>query len=153
MTLADERRIVEMAHRHWADGDIEGFLSCLTDDVVHNVNVDGQKVPYAASAIGKEDVRRRLGILRDTFEVQAFVIESLAHGPEYTHTRVLGFYKHKRTGERLDVTVHFHCYVRDGLIHRIEENHDAPYVEAFQRFVTYLEAAARPSGNSSDASP
>lgn len=143
MTLADERRIVETAHRLWGDGDLEGFLSCFTDDIVHNVNVDGQQVPFAASATGKEAVRRRLQLLLDTLEVQAFVIESLIHTAECTKTRVLGFYKHKVTGERLDIFPHFHAYVRDGLVYRLDEIHDAPYVEAFQRFVTYLEAAAR----------
>lgn len=143
MKLADERKIVVTAHQYWADGDIEGFLTCFTDDVVNNVNVDGQKVPYAASATGKDAVRQRLHLLRDTFEVQAFLIENISHTTEYTRTRVLGYYKHKRTGERLDILLHFHWYVRDGLIFRVDENHDAPYVEAFQRFVAYLEAAAK----------
>lgn len=143
MTLADERRIVETAHRLWGDGDLEGFLACFTDDIVYNVNVDDQQVPYAASAIGKDAVRQRLQLLRDTFEIQAFVIESMIHAPDYTRTRVLGFYKHRRTGERLDIFPHFHVYVRDGLLCRVDELHDAAYIEAFQRFVTYLEAAAR----------
>lgn len=143
MALADERKIVETAHRLWGDGDLEGFLACFTDDIVYNVNVDGQKVPYAASAVGKDAVRQRLQLLRDTFDIQAFVIESIVHAPDCTRTRVLGYYKHKRTGERLDIFLHFHCHVGDGLINRIDENHDAAYVEAFQRFVTYLEAAAK----------
>lgn len=143
MTLADERKIVETAHRRWGDGDLQGFLACCTDDIVHNVNVDGEQVPYAASATGKEAVRQRLQLLLDTLDVQAFVIESQIHTAECTKTRVLGFYKHKVTGERLDIFPHFHAYVRDGLIYRLDEIHDAPYVEAFQRFVNYLETAAR----------
>ena len=143
MTLADERKIVEKAHLFWGESDLEGLLSCFTDDIVDNVNVDGKQVPYAASATGKDAVRQRLQLLLDTFEVQAFVIESIIHTAECTKTRVLGFYKHKVTGERLDIFPHFHAFVRNGLIHRLDEIQDAPYVEAFQRFVAYLEAAAR----------
>ncbi len=143
MTLANERKIVEKAHLFWGESDLEGLLSCFTDDIVYNVNVDGKQVPYAASATGKDAVRQRLQLLLDTFEVQAFVIESIIHTAECTKTRVLGFYKHKVTGERLDIFPHFHAFVRNGLIHRLDEIQDAPYVEAFQRFVAYLEAAAR----------
>lgn len=143
MTLANERKIVEKAHLFWGESDLEGLLSCFTDDIVYNVNVDGKQVPYAASAIGRDAVRLRLQLLLDTFEVQAFVIESIIHTAECTKTRVLGFYKHKVTGERLDIFPHFHAFVRNGLIHRLDEIQDAPYVEAFQRFVAYLEAAAR----------
>lgn len=143
MTLADERKIVEIALFHWGHGNLEGLLACFTDDVAYNVNVDGQQVPYAASAIGKDALRRRLQLLLDTFEVQAFIPESIIQAAECTRARMLGFYKHRRTGERLDIFPHFHVYVRDGLIYRVDEIQDAPYVEAFQRFVAYLEAAAK----------
>lgn len=142
MTLSDERKIVETAHRLWGESNLEGFLTCFTDDIVHSVNVDGQQVPYAASATGKDAVRKRMQLLLDTLEIQAFVIESLIQAAECTKTRVLGYYKHKVTGERLDIFPHFHAYVRDGLIYRLDEFHDAAYVEAFQRFVSYLEATA-----------
>jgi ketosteroid isomerase-like protein len=140
MSLSDERVVFHQAHLAWADGDLEAFLALLADDIVHVVNVDG--VPYAASAHGKVEVRARFQVLLDTFVVNAFVVESLVHGPEYSRTVVLGYYKHKRTGERLDIRVRFQGWVRDGLLVRIEEHHDAAYVEAFQRFVAHLEAAA-----------
>ncbi len=143
MTLSDERKIVGKAISCWGESNLEGLLSCFTDDVVYNVNVDGQQVPYAASAIGKDAVRPRLQLLLDTFEIQAFVPESIIHAAECTRVRILGFYKHRRTGERLDIFPHFHLYVRDGLAYRVDELHDAAYVEAFQRFVTYLEAEAK----------
>lgn len=143
MTLADERQIVATAFGCWGNSDIEGLLDCFTDDVIYNVNVDGQQVPYAASAVGKDAVRLRLQLLLDTFEVQAFVPESMIHAAECTRARILGFYKHRRTGERLDIFPHFHAYVRNGIIYRVDELHDAAYIEAFQRFVTYLEAAAK----------
>jgi ketosteroid isomerase-like protein len=55
---------------------------------------------------------------------------------------VLGYYKHKKTTERLDIRIRFRLWVRDGLITRLEEYHDAPYVEAFERFVSFLQQNA-----------
>jgi len=161
MSLSDERAVVAKAHAVWGESDLEAFLAFLTDDIVHNVNVDGGLVPYAASAVGKDAVRERLALLLATFEIQAFVIETMIHTPAYTRTRVLGYYKHKRSGERLDITPRFDAYVRDGLIWRIDEYHDAAYIEAFERFVGFLQeeamrgggAAASGDGVSSEASP
>lgn len=139
-TSRAERSVVVLAHELWAKGDLDGFVALLAENIVYEVNVDG--VPYAASANGREVVRARLQLLLDTFEVQAFVIEHLVHEETCTRTRVLGFYKHRKTGERLDIKVSFIAHVDGGLISRLQEIHDAAYVEAFERFVRHLEAAA-----------
>lgn len=135
-----ERSVVVLAHERWAKGDLDGFIDLLTEDIAYDVNVEG--IPYAASANGREVVRARLQLLLDTFEVQAFVIEHLVHDETCTRSRVLGFYKHRKTGERLDIKVSFIAHVENGLISRLQEIHDAAYVEAFERFVKHLEAAA-----------
>jgi len=145
MSLENERAAFHQAHLAWADGDFERFMSFIDDDIVYTVNVDGYQVPYASSAVGKDEVRWRLQLLLDTFFVAAFVVESLVHEPELSRTTVLGFYKHKQTGERLEVKVRFLGWVRNGLLTRIEEYHDAAYVESFERFVRHLQDAA---GNS-----
>jgi len=139
-TSPAERSVVVLAHERWAKGDLDGFIDLLADDVVYDVNVEG--VPYAASANGRGVVRGRLQLLLDTFEVQAFVIEHMVHEETCTRSRVLGFYKHRKTGERLDIKVSFIAHVENGLISRLQEIHDAAYVEAFERFVKHLEAAA-----------
>lgn len=136
ISLEEERSAFRRAHVVWNDGDIEGLLSLMSDDIVYSVNVDG--IPYAASAIGKHDLRARLQILLDTFVIDAFVAESIVHEPEFSRSTVLGYYKHKKTGERLDIKVRFRVWMRDNVIFRMEENHDAAYIEAFERFVRYL---------------
>lgn len=140
MSLEDERAIVREAHLRWGEGDLDGFMGCLADDIVYFVNVDG--VDYAASANGRAEVRQRLQLLLDTFNVDAFVIDTLVHEKDATRSTVLGYYKHKRTGERLDVKLRFRSEVKNGLITRIDEILDSAYVEAFERFVRYLEEAA-----------
>ncbi len=58
--------------------------------------------------VGKEQVRQRMLLLLDTFIVNAFVMEYLVHEPTYSRSSVLGYYKHKKTGERLDIKLRFH---------------------------------------------
>lgn len=146
MAIEDERSAFRQAHLAWGANDFEGFMALIADDIVYTVNVDGQQVPYAASATGKEEVRQRLQLLLDTFVVNAFVVEKIVHEREFSRSTVLGYYKHRSTGERLDIKLRFRGWVRDGLLTRIEEHHDAAYIEAFQRFVMHLQAAAEGKG-------
>lgn len=142
MSLEDERAAFRLAHLAWEVGDFEGFLSCFTEDVLYTVNVDGVAVPYASSALGKEDVRQRMQLLLDTFTVDKFQIESLVHEADHSRSSVLGNYTHKKTGERLSIRIRFRGVIANGLIAHLDEHHDAPYVEAFQRFVHHLQQAA-----------
>lgn len=158
MSQEEQRSIVRFAHERWGEGDLDALLGCFADDVVYTVNVDAREVPYAMSTVGKEDMRGHLQLLLDTFVINAFVIESLVHEREFTRTTVLGYYKHKKTGERLDVRIRFRFWVRDNLITRLEEYHDAPYVESFERFVRFLqqqslEASEAGSGQSRQVKP
>lgn len=143
MSLDEQRSIVRFAHDRWGEGDAQAFLRCLADDIVYTVNVDAREVPYARSTVGKDEMLGHLQLLLDTFMINAFVIESLVHEKEFTRSTVLGYFKHKRTGERLDVRIRFRWWVRDGLIACLEEYHDAAYVESFERFVRYIEKNAR----------
>ena len=138
MLLAYDRNPFYRAHVAWAAGDLDVFLSNLDDDIVYIVNVDGITAPYASSAVGKEDVRFRFQFLLDTFRVDIFEIESFEEGPEFDHSVVRGSYLHKQTGERLDVKFRFRGWTQNGLLVRLEEQHDAAYVIAFERFVRYL---------------
>lgn len=139
MSLNEQRAIVRIAHDRWGEGDAQAFLSCVADDIVYTVNVDARQVPYARSTVGKVELLGHLQLLLDTFVINAFVIERLVHEKEFTRSTVLAYFKHRRTGERLDVRIRFRWWVADNLITRIEEFHDAAYVESFERFVQYLE--------------
>lgn len=142
MPSPTERAAFEAAHIRWAAGDLEGFLAHFTDDVLHNVNVDGLAVPYASSALGKEDMRQRLQLLIHTFTVDKFDPESIVREGDHWRSVVVGHYTHRKTGEELRVRIRFRVWFRDGLIERMDEHLDAAYVEAFQRFVFHLQNAA-----------
>ena len=145
MSSPAERAAYEQAHIRWAASDIEGFLELFTEDVLYNVNVDGLAVPYASSALGKEDVRQRLQFLLHVFTVDRFEPEIIVDEGDHWRSLVIGHYTHRRTGEQLHVRIRFRVWFRDGLISRMDEHHDAAYVEAFQRFVFHLQNAAQGS--------
>ncbi len=143
MSLAEQRSAVLRAHHAWQAGDFDAFLSQLGEDIVYTVNVDGMQVPYAMSAVGKTDVQDRLQLLLDPFVVTTFDVESLVHDPDFSRSVVHGVYRHRATGEVLDIKLRFHAWVEDGLLTRIEEIHDARYIEAYERFVFHIQNTAQ----------
>ncbi len=142
MSREEEAAVFRLAVRRWSDGDFDGVLALLADDIIHTVNIDALQIPWVASAAGKAEVTARLKVIQATFVVDAFIIESLVYEPEAIRATVLGYHKHRKTQERLDVRVRFLVRVRDGLIVRLDEPVDGAYFEAFQRFVSYLQQAA-----------
>ena len=120
----------------WTNRDLEGALSFMTEDVVHILNIDGAVVPFAASVEGKPALREKLQFLLDTFEFGALVNDGLrVEGRKATgHYKFI--YIHFASGERLSGSFRFITEQRDGLIFRMEEYHDAAYVEAFVRLVS-----------------
>jgi ketosteroid isomerase-like protein len=143
MSLAEQRSAFVRAHHTWEAGDFDGFLSLLADDIVYIVNVDGLQVPYAMSAVGKTDVQDRLQLLLDTFVVTKFAIEMLVHEADHSRSLVHGVYRHRQTGEILDIRLRFRAWVENGLLTRMEEIHDARFIEAFERFVVHIQNTAQ----------
>lgn len=139
--------VFRLAVRYWNDGDFDAVLALIADDIRHTVNVDALGIPWMASAVGKADVAARLGLIRETFVIDAFVIESLIMETEDIRATVVGYHTHRKTGERLDVRLRFRVRVRDGMLVWLEETVDAAYFEAFERFVRYLAQTAEELGN------
>lgn len=96
------------------------------------------------SAVGREDLRDRFELLLRTFNVTHFELLGVYPEPEHITSLVHGIYHHKATGEILDIKVRFRAWFNhDKIITRLEEIHDARYIEAFERFVFFIESAAR----------
>jgi len=145
MSLESERTPVLRALACWAAGDLEGTLAQFSEDVLYLINVDGIAVPYASSSLGKEDLRHRLELVLDLFHKERFECENFLHAPDHTRVVVFAEYKHKNLGERLIARIRLRYWVKNGLIVRVEENRDAQYIEAFQRFIVQIEHDARAS--------
>ena len=135
----------EQAHVMWQAGDFAAFMALFDEDIDWRVNLDGITVTYASSAVGKEDLRWRLLHMMDTFDISRFEVEAIEHGPECCRSVVNLIYIHKGTREPLDVKVRFAGWEKDGLLLRFEERADTAYVEAYNRFVRYLEDSKRPA--------
>ena len=133
------RDAFERAHEAWASGDFGRFMSYLHEDILYLVNVDGMQVPYAMSALGKADAEQRLALLVRVFVVERFSVEKMVHEADDSWSRVHGVYRHRKTGEILDTRLRFQASYKNGLIAKLEETLDAHYVEAFERFVFYLQ--------------
>lgn len=128
--------------RCWNAGDFDGVTALLDDEICHTVNVDKLGIPWMMSATGKAEMAGRLALIRETFVIDAFMLESLVHETRSLRARVHAIHTHKKTGERLDVRLRFRVFVKAGRIVRLEETVDGTYFEAFERFVRYLEERA-----------
>jgi hypothetical protein len=145
MDHTSEEFLTVFRHVHdlMGQGRVDEFVAFMHAEIEYIVNVDGQQVPYVMSALGCEDLRARLNMLFDTFEVLDYNILDIVPDRDRVTTFVHGKYRHKRTGETLDIRFMIRVWCNDdGLVTRIEEIHDAPYLEAFQRFTIFLESAA-----------
>jgi ketosteroid isomerase-like protein len=143
MSREQDAAVFRQAVRYWNDGNLEGVLSLIADDIVHVVNVDALEIPWVSSAEGKPALTARLMLIAATFVINAFIVESLVHEKDDIRATVLVYHTHRKTGEPLDVKVRFRVRVRDGLIVRMDEFLDAAYIDAFNRFVKSLEETAQ----------
>jgi len=120
----------------WTHRDLDAALSFMTEDVVHILNIDGTIAPYFASVEGKPALRKKLQLLCDTFEFHAVTNDSLRGDDGRAAASFKFNYRHIPSRQRLTGRFRFVIYLRDGMICRIDEIHDAAYVEAFIRLVS-----------------
>lgn len=130
------RELFKKTFSAWANRDLEQALTTLSDDVVHVLNVDGAVAPFAASVAGKSNLREKLQLILDTFDFSAFVTDYLVVEQNVARARMKIIFDHKATGERLKTNFSFVVTQRNDQIVRIEEHHDAAYVEAFARLIS-----------------
>lgn len=131
------RAVFEGAAQSWAERDVECTLDYFSDDIVHVVNVDSEQVPYAKSGVGKVALRERLKMILDIFDFGAYITDHLTISGRIARAQMKIIYIHKKTGERLVTNYRLVVEQRGGRIAKIEEFHDASYLEAFTRFVEF----------------
>lgn len=143
MTLEDDRSVLLDALLAWKAQDLDHLMTFIAEDILYLVNVDGIQVPYAMSAVGKEDLRGRLQLVIDTFALQTYTIDKIVHEPDHSRALAHGVYRHRKTGEILDIRLRFCAWITDGLLVKVHELHDASYIAAFEQFVFHLQMAAQ----------
>ena len=133
------KRVFEQTMTAWANQDLDRALSFVSDDIVHTLNVDGELVPFAASVKGKAAMREKLELMLNTFEIGACVTDHVSVQGNTTRANMKAIYVHLASGQRLVTKFRYVIEQRDGLIVRINEFHDAAYLEAFMRFIAASE--------------
>ncbi len=132
------RRLIESSLNAWARRDLDGTMRFMAPGIEIVVNVDPEVAPFAASAHGYAEVRKRLQLMLDMFEFDAFVADDIRvtnEVPAVVRVRVAYFYREKTTKQRLDGRFRMIWHVNDGMIERIEELHDSHYIEAFAKLL------------------
>jgi hypothetical protein len=92
-------KVFKEVHNLMGQGRVDEFVSFMHEDIEYIVNVDGQQVPYVMSALGREDLRDRMNMLFDTFDVLDYAVQDIVPEPDRVTTFVRGKYRHKASGE------------------------------------------------------
>jgi hypothetical protein len=107
----------------------------MADDVVQAINVDGELVPFAASAVGKGAVREKLRLMTDTFAFGAFVTDFVKVDGGVARSRIMIIFRYIPSGETLNTRFRLVIEQSDGLVVRLYEFYDPSYLRAFMRLV------------------
>lgn len=117
----------------YARGDYDTFLSLLADDVAYALYLDPADLPFAGETHGKGPFMERVAEMHAAYEYVLFRPFKFRGRGSTVHNQVEFIYRHKASGHVLDGRFRCVVTVRDGLISRIEEYHDAARVKAFLR--------------------
>jgi uncharacterized protein len=132
MSEEENTRLVQQAYRDFQNGDIQGVLGSLSEDVEW-VTTQLSGVPVGGTYHGIEGAGRFFSSLVDTQELRLFESrEFVAQGEKVV---ALGHYAWhvKSTGREWESDFAHVCVVRDGKIARFQEYTDtAAIVEAFR---------------------
>ena len=131
----ETERVFRTAVSAWANRDLDAVMSMTADNVVRFINVDGEQVPFAASVVGKEELRAKLQLMLDTFEFGAFVTDFLKIEGAVARSRIMIIFRHVASGEILNTRFRLVIEHSEGKIVRMDEFHDPFYLEAFMRLV------------------
>lgn len=133
----DEHRakmILDLSHAAWSRGDVEGVLSCFTDDVTYCCNT-GAPDGGPLVVIGKKAYREMLQPIAD-------VAESISVSEYFRFTDGVGrakiecYIRHKKTHHTLVGSYRQLVAYRGDKIERLEEFHDAAKMVAFWRMIS-----------------
>jgi ketosteroid isomerase-like protein len=127
------REIVGRCTSAWEARDLDATLACMDDDIVYELNVDPRVAPFAGTVGGKAAVREKLQLILDTFLFDAYIVETMKVAGPVARCSIQIYYRHRASNVPIDVRFRLVFTQTDGLISRLEEYHDAAYVEAFLR--------------------
>ena len=131
--------VVDDFLRAWRAQDIDTTLATIADDVVYALHVSNDALPYGGETHGAEALRAVAYAILEEFDYLTYEPVVLGEDEGVVRVQVAFHYHHRRTGENLIGTKRLVFRVESGLIVRIDEYHDAGFVEAFMRLVRHRE--------------
>ncbi len=146
----DAIEVVEAAHGYWAVQDVEMTLAHMAADIVFVLYLDKEAVPFGGETRGQDALRTVLHDIITDFDFLKYEPRSLDADGDVIRTQVDYVYRHRPTGETLVGSKRLVLTVRDGLIARMDEYHDAALVESFMRLARWRSANVA-AGEPSDA--
>jgi ketosteroid isomerase-like protein len=129
----ENRAIVESFLACWSVQDVEMTIAHVHDDLVYVLYISETALPYGGETRGKDNVRAVLYAILAEFDYLRYEPEIISVEGDAVRVAVAFVYHHRRTGENLSGTKRFVVHLKEGLINRIDEYHDAAKVEAFMR--------------------
>ncbi len=126
-----EFEVASAATIYWAAQDVDMTVSTFSEDIVYQLFVSRSARPFGIERVGREAVREMLYDVLADFDYVSYESDILEAGNGVARVRSCYCMRHRATGEELTGSKRFVCTVRDGLLTRIHEYHDAVLVEAF----------------------
>jgi ketosteroid isomerase-like protein len=133
LTPRDPRTIITRFNQAWEDNDIEAALAFIADDAVYVLHVAETALPFGGETRGKSAIRAAFTGMRSDFDYILYRPFPMSGAGETLHGQVEFIYRHRASGEELSGRFRLVWTMRNGLIVRCEEYHDAARIEAFMR--------------------
>ncbi len=127
--------VIAQFNKAWEAGDIEGALAFVADDVVYELHVSNELLPFGGQTEGRDAIEATLRRIRDFWEYILYRPLALACHGDVVRFQVEFMYRHRASGEVLSGRFRSVMRVENGLIKRADEYHDRAKVEAFMRLV------------------
>lgn len=108
-------------------------MTTIAEDAVWHLHLSDHTVPFGGPSVGRDAIRASyFNILKDWdyIQYQPQILDTVGDTVRY---RIAFQYRYRRTGATLSGSCRGTVVVKDGLINRIDEYHDAALINAFMR--------------------
>lgn len=115
----------------WTNQNIERALSYVAENVEWRMHIDQQTIGFAGIAKGREGLRQRMDDALTVYELVAFDVKYIDFVGQNARTQVRADYRHRASGQILDLTIRSVFRVVAKEIVEVDEYHDADRIRAF----------------------
>jgi len=125
------RNVLEALYASWAAKDLDAVLSCFSDDVVIEIHVPSDIVPWGGETRGKTAVELCLRELLREFEFLDYRPPLISDVGDTCRAQVHYHFRHIKTGQEIEGTLRHIWEAQGDKIVRLEEYHDIERLRAF----------------------